>query len=82
MDQCAFTLVPSALELREGAQSLFAVHYDAFSFDETGRLDFQIDPRFSYRDAGFYQNLFRHEGYDLPFAGPEPGKIVPMSKTG
>ncbi|MFN8177337.1 MAG: hypothetical protein U0167_05385 [bacterium] len=67
-DDCRFDLAPSALELREGARTLAAVHYDSFSFDETDRLDFQIDPRFSYASTTCYQNLFRHPGYDLPFA--------------
>lgn len=72
-DGCRYDLAPSSLGLREGDRLLAEVSYDAFSFDETGRLDFQIDPRFSYPGRGRLDHLFRRPGYDLPFArDPDP----------
>ena len=56
--------------------TLASVHFDAFSFDQTDRLDFQIDPRFSYTSSARYQNLFRHVGYDLPFATADGSGVI------
>lgn len=67
-DGCPYDLAPSAIELLENGRTISSIQYDAFSFDETDRLDFQIDPRYSYASSARYQNLFRHVGYDLPFA--------------
>jgi hypothetical protein len=67
-DGCRYDLAPSAVGMREDGRPLAEVRYDAFSFDETGGLDFQIDPRFSHAGRGRFQHLFRRTGYDLPFA--------------
>lgn len=68
-DGCRYDLAPAAVGMREGGRTLSEVRFDAFSFDETGLLDFQIDPRWSYASRGRFQNLARRPGYDLPFAG-------------
>lgn len=66
-DGCRYDLAPAAVGMREDGRVTSEVRFDRFSFDETGHLDFQIDPRWSYTSRGRFQNLFRREGYDLPF---------------
>lgn len=71
-DACRFHLAPARLELREGDELLYAVDYRTFSFDETERMDEQIDPRFSYGKVGRFHLLWRREGNDLSFLEPGP----------
>jgi hypothetical protein len=77
-DACRFRLAASRLELREGEDLRYAVDYDGFAFPETGHLDLQIDPRFSYPDVGQFHLLYRSPGYDLPFPrdGSSPDGVV------
>lgn len=70
-DACRFRLAPARLELREGDELLYAVDYQRFAFHETGRMDFQIDARFSYDKIGRFHRLWRATGADLPFSDGE-----------
>ncbi len=69
-DACRFRLAASRLELVEDGSLLHAVDYEGFSFSETGRMDRQIDPRFSYEDVGRFHHLFERDGPTLPFTRP------------
>jgi hypothetical protein len=67
-DACRFMLAPHRIELHEGDETLYAVEYDGFSFGETGLMDFQIDPRFSYPKVGRFHLVWRRPGNALPFS--------------
>ena len=70
-DACRYRLAPRRLELREGDVSLRVVDYSRFDFAETGLLDLQIDPRFSYGKVGRFHHLWKRPGNDLSFLGEE-----------
>jgi hypothetical protein len=66
-DACRFRLAPRRIVLSEGDDVLFEVDYAGFAFSESGAIDLQIDPRFSYAKVGRFHNLWRRPGNDLPF---------------
>lgn len=72
-DVCRFRLAPARLELGEGDETLYSVDYARFSFAETGDMDQQIDPRFSYASVGRFHNLYRRPGNDLSFVDDRAG---------
>ncbi len=77
-DICRYHLAPARIELREGGKLLYAIDYASFDFAETGLMDLQIDPRFSYGKVGRFHHLWRRPGNDLSFGsgeGPSGGVI-------
>jgi hypothetical protein len=70
-DVCRFRLAPHRMILQEGDETLYEVSYSGFDFSETGAMDLQIDPRFSYAKVGRFHNLWRRPGNELPFSPGE-----------
>lgn len=71
IDACDRGMAPKRWELHEGETALFAVDCDRFSFDEWGLVDLQFDPRYSFRSAGDFVNLWRRPGNDFPSSAGE-----------
>lgn len=66
-DACRFHLAPRRIDLLENGLLLYRVEYDRFAFAQTGLLDLQIDPAFSYAKQGDFHHLWRRAGNSLPF---------------
>jgi hypothetical protein len=77
-DACRFRLAPRRIELLEDGLLLYRVEYDRFAFEQTGLMDLQIDPAFSYSRRGDFHRLWRRPGNSLPFvteAAPGSGML-------
>lgn len=66
-DACRFRLAPRRIDLVENGLLLYRVEYDRFAFAQTGLMDLQIDPAFSYRKRGDFHRLWKRAGNTLPF---------------
>jgi len=66
-DACRFRLAPRRIDLQEDGLLLYRVEYERFAFSQTGLMDLQIDPAFSYRKDGSFHRLWRRTGNTLPF---------------
>jgi hypothetical protein len=66
-DACRFRLAPRRIDLLDDGLLLYRVEYERFAFSQTGLMDLQIDPAFSYREEGSFHRLWRRTGNTLPF---------------